>query len=343
VPIDTQPSPSSSPITVQPTSIGEIDEAFQELPESASIIVKNLVPSPNPDVPTTKALADFFSFCGNITSMSIIPDESDENSVSAVITFENSTAARTALLLNHTVLNERTILVELAPFNLSEPTSPVPQSETPRIEAPPNATQTSVVSSLLAHGYKLSQDAAEKARRYDEQHKISSQMNEIAKNIENSVNNIDQQYQISDKINHVVGQVNAFDQEYQISTKVNEVVDQAQTQVAAINSQYHISENVAAAAEQASTEGARLMNTVSEELQLEQRSKEASEAISHGVAQVSEFLETNETAKGVVEGAKEVGTYLSSMIGNAFSALVTASQEVEMSDPNIVHETVDTR
>jgi len=353
--------PASEPVPVTKTledvlaasERNAVDESFQEVTESANILVKNIAPSPNPEVTTLTALGDLFSFCGNITSMSTIPDESDGSSVSAIITFENSTAAGTALLLNHTVLHSKPITVELAPLNLAAPGSVSP------LNFP---GQPGDVNQIIAPPGIFAQ-VAQKASEVDEQYKISVQMNQMAKTIEASVLTVDQQYQISDKINGVVGQVNAFDEQYQISTQVNQAVTTASAQVNAIdqqyqistsvsqavtnasdqvialNNQYQVTEQVAAAAEKASVEGTRLITTVSQELQLEQRAKEASEAISLGAASVAEFLQTNETAKDVVSGVQEVGTYLSNFLGNAFTSL--ASSAPDNKEPNIV--IVDTR
>lgn len=252
--------------------------------------------------------------------------------MSAIVTFENTSAARTALLLNHTFLNERSILVELAPFNLAVP-RPDGSGSFPR-HFPDSGPQTqeSVIKNLLNQGYKVGVGALESAKAYDEEHKISEQMNDFAKKVETRVNAIDTEYEISDKVNAVVGQVKDLDQQYGISSGINgavqtaaaqvqaldqqfhisEAVQQtvlsAQTQVAELDSEYHISENIVAGAEKAASEGVKLLTTINQELQLDQRSKEASDALSYGANQVAEFLETNETVQEVSNFLSSIGT-----------------------------------
>jgi len=353
-----QPKQETKDNTAQPSQVATTvplkketpAEEFQEQEESASIIVKNVAQSTDPESPTTKQLADFFSFCGNISSLTLIPDESDPQIVSAVVTFENSSAARTALLLNHTFLNERSIIVELAPFNLAVP-PPESSEDYPRhFDDSGPQTQESVIKNLVNQGYQVGVGALESARAYDEEHKISQQMNDFAKKVESQVNAIDSEYQISEKVNHVVGQVTALDNQYgissgiqdavhtasaqvqaldsqyQISASVASGVRSAQTQVVELDNQYHISSNIVAGAEKAAQEGVKLLTSINQELDLEQRSKDAQEAISYGATQVAEFLETNETVQ-------EIGSFFNA-IGTSLFGAAPDQPSIE-----IVHET----
>jgi len=135
--------------------------------EVNSVIVRNIAPTVDP--PTHKVLADFFSFCGNITALSVAPDDRDPTtgSVMAIVTFESKAAARTAVLLNNALINERAIQVELAPvgFSLtSDAKSPqiavhsVPSSDLPHHHevSAEDRSQTSVVGFSTCEGLRSS-------------------------------------------------------------------------------------------------------------------------------------------------------------------------------------------
>jgi len=60
-------------------------------------------------------------FCGNIVSLSIFDEENGTDSVAAYITFESEATAKTAVLFNATLINGRSVSVELAPLNFVIP------------------------------------------------------------------------------------------------------------------------------------------------------------------------------------------------------------------------------
>jgi RNA recognition motif-containing protein len=55
-----------------------------------------------------KEIKDFFSFCGKISDIKVVPEGSTK---SATVVFEKETAAKTALLLNNTKLGPNEISV----------------------------------------------------------------------------------------------------------------------------------------------------------------------------------------------------------------------------------------
>jgi hypothetical protein len=62
---------------------------------AATVHVSNIAPGTS-----ERDVTNFFSFCGKITNISVTPTTSDPNSpLSATITFERETAAKTAVLL----------------------------------------------------------------------------------------------------------------------------------------------------------------------------------------------------------------------------------------------------
>jgi len=173
-------------------------------PESptCSIIVTNV-----PIETTHKQIGDFFSFCGNITALSVMPSEGDESTITAVVTFVSPAAARTSVLLNNAFINKRSINVKLAPSNYE---FPVPQTirepehdfkienlVTHEVPAE-QRTQSSVIAGLLAKGYQLSTDAFQKAREFDQQYSISRQMDAKWNTFSATVNHYDSVYHISE-------------------------------------------------------------------------------------------------------------------------------------------------
>lgn len=65
---------------------------------------------------TTRELTDFFSFCGKIVTLSLSPTSKEVGATqSATVTFERTSAAKTALLLDHTQLGGKNVRVEAAP------------------------------------------------------------------------------------------------------------------------------------------------------------------------------------------------------------------------------------
>jgi hypothetical protein len=122
----------------------------------------------------------------------------------AVITFENKAASRTAVLLNNALINERSILVEIAPagFTLStDASSPesalhtVPPSDLPAQTS--ESTASNVIANLMAKGYNLSADAAAKAREIDEEYSISKRASELASSAAEGIRNVDAKLGVS--------------------------------------------------------------------------------------------------------------------------------------------------
>jgi len=181
--------------TVQP-----VPELF--IAESASIIVTNI-----PIETTHQQIGDFFSFCGNITALSLTPG-SDESTSTAIVTFSSPAAARTSVLLNRALINKRQITVTLAPtdYQLSttqevrEPEQDFSLDNLITHDLPAEQrTQTSVVASLLAKGYQLSSDAFQKAKHFDQTHAITKQMDQKWSDFTVVINRYDSMYHISEK------------------------------------------------------------------------------------------------------------------------------------------------
>jgi len=195
---------------------------------SASILVRNIAPSTNP--PTQKVLSDFFVFCGNIVALSILPEKDPkfEDSLTAVITFESEAAAKTAQLLTNALINDRPIVVEMAPvdFKPSLATGNVDNTQT----IPPEKTEPSVISDILDTGYLIGSDVAARARALDEQTGVSQKLNTGIAVVSAAVTNLDTQYQITETARQWTDQfqtkVKGIDEQFEISSKASEVGQQ---------------------------------------------------------------------------------------------------------------------
>jgi hypothetical protein len=328
--VTVEPSSVQVPPVKEPVALTDFTPEDED-PCSLSVIVKNIPPSTDPNVTTSRALEDFISFCGHITNVSIVPDESDGSSVSAIVTFDKASAAQTALLLNHSRLHERTITV--APYNFT-------------------------AENLTFESQDLVSRAARKAAEVDEQFQISAKMNEVAKNVEDSVAKIDQDYHISEKLNTVVGQVKDIDAQYQISTKVNQAAETVSDSVKGLDEQYQISTKMNQAAVDASDKVTQVAADASQQINqidhhyqvtetvvsaVEKVGEEGARLLEEGhatvIKPVTEFFQTNETAKEVVSGVEELGNYISSGLENAYNYLVGAPVDDREASVSVVQET----
>jgi len=315
--------------TITPSNVAERiqqvkveEETFQESAlggfESSTIIVKNIPPQDDTD--TLQALTDFFSFCGHIVSITLVPDESDPSASAALITFENVGAARTSLLLNHTALQGRSLQIELAPENLSS----IPPPDDIKIEINVLPTKPSVLNDWVNKGSQISQEAFQKAKDLDEEHKITQSMNTYAKAVEQKVTEIDTAYGVSERIHEVTTKVNSIDEQYGITKSINTAVLSASQQVQDVDQKYQISQQISGAIGAAAAETSRL----ADELELQKRAEAVGESVTYASAQVSEFFETNETAKAVSTSVSAFGAWASSGIYSAFGWSQPAPQPV---------------
>ena len=127
---------------------------------------------------TPQELTDFFSFCGKIVTLSLSPTSKDVGATqSATVTFERSSAAKTALLLDQTQLGGKNVHVEAAPTldelaggrvtggNEDEPgfgvdTDPIYSGEQgPRQEDKPKAA---ILAEYLSAGYAIGETGLQK-------------------------------------------------------------------------------------------------------------------------------------------------------------------------------------
>ncbi|TDL23196.1 hypothetical protein BD410DRAFT_787512 [Rickenella mellea] len=139
-----------------------------------SVNVSNLAPS------TTEAqLHDFFTFCGKIVSIDF-----KESSKSAVVHFEKSSAAKTALMLNGGTLDGSQLTVESDIVHPEDGDGPHPdgapfhQSDKPR---------AGIAAEYLAKGYVLSDQVLQRAIEIDNKQGISKRFLSYMKGLDSSI------------------------------------------------------------------------------------------------------------------------------------------------------------
>lgn len=172
---------------------------------AATVHVKNIAAKTD-----DKEVKDFFSFCGKITSINVTPDASSPELKSATVAFEKETAAKTALLLNHTRLGDNEITVTSDAAGGASPqhgdssntdrdnTDDITQEEKPRAR---------ILAEYLAHGYLVADTSIKSAIALDEKHGVSQRFL-------STLQSLDAKYHASDR-------AKATDQSYGISTRAS--------------------------------------------------------------------------------------------------------------------------
>ncbi|KAM7215089.1 hypothetical protein V8F06_009543 [Rhypophila decipiens] len=166
---------------------------------TATVHVKNIAAKTD-----DKEVKDFFSFCGKITSIDVQP-EGTSDLKTATVTFEKESAAKTALLLNHTRLGDNEITVtsdatldaDHSPkSNTDRDTDEITQEEKPR---------SRILAEVLANGYLVADTSLKTAIALDEKHGVSARFL-------STLENLDQKY-------HATDRAKATDQSYGITNR----------------------------------------------------------------------------------------------------------------------------
>jgi len=168
---------------------------------ATTVHVKNISPSTS-----EKEVKDFFSFCGKIASIDIKPAGQTQE---ATVTFQKSTAAKTALLLDNTKLGATQVQVS-SPSGSSEddgshesPHTERDSDEITQEEKP----RSRIIAEYLAHGYVVTDQATQRAIDLDNKHGVSARF--LA-----TLQNLDNKYHATDKAKSV-------DQSYGVTQKTN--------------------------------------------------------------------------------------------------------------------------
>jgi len=141
-------------------------------------IVSGITPST-----TEQQLHDFFSFCGSISKIDL--DETGP-SKSAIIHFEKPSAAKTALMLNESLVEGGTLNVHSDAVHPDEedseaahvPGAPLDQSDKPR---------AGIAAEYLAKGYKLSDNILQSAIHIDSEKGISNRFLGYFQSLDSSI------------------------------------------------------------------------------------------------------------------------------------------------------------
>jgi RNA recognition motif-containing protein len=189
--------------------------------EENTILVSNISPQA-----TETTLKEFFSFCGNITNISL--DIRDDGSpTEAMLTFDTQEAVDTALLLNGALLDERPLGVCLLK-DLDKVNPPVPQpTRDPQPQQQPQEHHSLFASKLapvLAATYCFGSGIFNKMKELDEKAKISVTVNTATEATLQTLKNVDDQWKISSTVENVTKQVdNSLNISANVSTAYNKV------------------------------------------------------------------------------------------------------------------------
>nr|POE78659.1 protein vip1 [Quercus suber] len=160
-----------------------------------------------------KEVRDFFSFCGKISSLSLTPDSAATDATkSASVTFEKETAAKTALLLDNTQLGAAQVSVsgaasldQIAPGKTAGHADDTTGKDDVAQEDKPRSR---IAAEYLAHGYKLSDIAIQRALDLDKQHGISQRFT-------TALTQFDSKYKVTER-------AAATDKQYGVSQRANQ-------------------------------------------------------------------------------------------------------------------------
>jgi len=195
------------------------DEKLKVLPTnnhtanmSATVHVKNISSKT-----TEQEVKDFFSFCGKINNISVTPTSGDAtSSKSATVTFEKETAAKTALLLDHTTLNDATVEVSAASsldqIAGNKSTDKDHDDELQQEDKP----RSRIIAEYLAHGYTIGDKAIESALALDQQHGISNRFTSALTSFDHKYHatdkakGVDAKFGVSDKTATVFSSLNSY-------------------------------------------------------------------------------------------------------------------------------------
>lgn len=156
---------------------------------------------------TEKEVKDFFSFCGKITDIRVTPSSSaPDATLSATVTFERDSAAKTALLLDNTQLGDSPVKVE-STASLDEMTdraTTAHESDDNEIRQE-DKPRTTVLAEYLSHGYVIGDNVLQKALDLDDKHGITSKFTTYLQQLDaklhatDKARAVDNTYKVTDK------------------------------------------------------------------------------------------------------------------------------------------------
>nr|GEV81963.1 binding partner of ACD11 1-like [Tanacetum cinerariifolium] len=186
------------------------------------------------DLATEREIHEFFSFSGDIDHVEICRDS--EQNKTAFVTFKDAKALEIALLLSGATIVDQIVSISAVENYVRKPefqevsevdndVSMSPENHSPNSEANGTSPRSGrvymnkaqdVVSSVLAKGSAIRQDAVNKAKAFDEKHQLRA-------NATARVNSFDKRVRLTEKFSVGVSVVNekvkSVDQKLQVSDK----------------------------------------------------------------------------------------------------------------------------
>jgi len=190
--------------TTSETSSDTTSVATESKPKA--VFIENLSPSI-----TSKTLNDFFSLCGTIESITLRPKpKAEDGTLEAIVFFESSSAADTAVLLTNAILVDRTISITY--YKGSTDSEDGKDKEGGKDSSEGSAP--SVWASLLAASYKFSDDVQARAAEFDTKYGVT-------KGFEDTVGKIDQTLGLTEKFNAMTAAVQQKSEELGVKQKMD--------------------------------------------------------------------------------------------------------------------------
>ncbi|KAL0636851.1 Protein vip1 [Maublancomyces gigas] len=164
-----------------------------------------------------KEVRDFFSFCGKVTNLIITPTSAAaEATLSATVTYERETAAKTALLLDGTKLGPNPVKVEsahsldeIAAGHMAAGDADAPNFGTDETLRQEDKPRTAILAEYLSHGYVVGDTALQRGIELDTKHGISGRFTSVLNqalatidktaHVSDTAKSVDTQYHVSDR------------------------------------------------------------------------------------------------------------------------------------------------
>jgi hypothetical protein len=145
-----------------------------------------------------ESLRDFFSFCGDIRLIQLYPG-GDGTPGEAIILFETESGASTAVLLDNAVVDGARIRVEAFP-ETPGPGSPNSQGRLAAASIP----SASFMNDVIGESMNVANSIGKSAKHLDQQYEISNKLNTAASSIVSSAYAVDEKYHVSENASHSI-------------------------------------------------------------------------------------------------------------------------------------------
>ncbi|KAH1074890.1 hypothetical protein J1N35_027218 [Gossypium stocksii] len=184
---------------------------------------------------TERDINEFFSFSGDIEYVEMQSD--NERSQIAYVTFKDSQGAETAILLSGATIVNLSVSISLAPDYKFPPAAFAPpppiQNQTPAGADSAMRKAEDVVTGMLAKGFILGKDAVNKAKSFDEKHRLTSTASSKVASFDKKIGFTEK---VSAGTSAVSGKVREVDKKFQVSEKTKSAFSVAEQKVSSAGS-----------------------------------------------------------------------------------------------------------